>query len=166
MNDKVYIHYGSNKFDVKKFVPMTANECDNSGNSFLNKPPHGTCIWASPVDTHFGWKEWCENEEYAMDKLNTSFTFTLKPNARILLVKLCSDVDKYLTNLPDLPYKSYSFRPEALLMFKYVDFVKMAKDYDGMELCHDDNYGDLHYGLFYSWDCDSIVIWNPYIIVS
>ena len=45
-----------------------------------------------------------------------------------------------------------------------IDFDRMSKDYDGLELFILDDYCNLHDGMFYTWDCDSIVIWNPYVV--
>lgn len=48
-NEKVYIHYGSSTF--YKFPPVK-NEL------YFDKPIGG--LWASPIDTQYGWKYWCK----------------------------------------------------------------------------------------------------------
>lgn len=50
-----FIHYGSKEFDKDRFteihnIPM------------CNKPSGG--LWASPVGVEFGWKEWCEDNDF------------------------------------------------------------------------------------------------------
>ena len=40
-----------------------------------------------------------------------------------------------------------------------------SEGYDALELFISDNYYTLHHGVFNTWDCDSIVIWNPEIII-
>lgn len=148
---KQYIHYGSSCFDINIFKEKAANPGDNG---FLNKPPYG--FWASPVGSdYWTWREWCENEDYHTDRLDKSFKFTLTKKARILTVRKREDILRYLI--------------ESVTLYKPVlDFNRIMAEYDGMELIHGHdgkNFMDLHYNEFYSWDVDSIVIWNPYIIV-
>jgi len=47
------IHYGSTSFDPKKFNPVL--------NSYI-KPTGG--LWTSPIDSEFGWKDWCTAEDF------------------------------------------------------------------------------------------------------
>ena len=46
-----YIHYGSDKFDINKFLPIINQDYD------WTKPKQGG-IWASPIDAEFGWEQW------------------------------------------------------------------------------------------------------------
>ena len=59
-----YIHYGSNKFDKNKFIPIR-NEM------FMTKPKGG--MWASRVDSDYGWFDWCNNNDFELDFLKKSF---------------------------------------------------------------------------------------------
>lgn len=49
-----FIHYGHTKFNIKKF--------DNIKNKYGNKPDGG--LWLSPVNSKWGWKDWCESERF------------------------------------------------------------------------------------------------------
>jgi hypothetical protein len=145
---KQYIHYGSSCFDINIFKEKATNPRDKS---FMNKPPYG--FWASPVGSdYWTWREWCESEDYCTDRLDASFKFTLTKKARILTVRKREDIFPYL--IPIAHFGGYK-----------LDFNKIMKDYDGMELIHGNRYLELHDNEFYAWDVDSIVIWNPYIIV-
>lgn len=146
---KRYIHYGSEKFDKDRF--KTFSGLEEEFRNFRNKPGVGVGIWASPVDAEYGWREWCENEDFYTEKLDRHFEFTLKPDAKILTVTSVNDVEDYLF---------YS----KIFLAGILDFEKISKDYDGMEIIHGDNYTNLHDDLFYTWDCDSIVIWNKDVI--
>lgn len=145
---KQYIHYGNSCFDLDIFNEKKANPRDNS---FMNKPPYG--FWASPVGSdYWTWRDWCESEDYHTDRLDTSFKFTLTKKARILTVRSREDIIPYLV--------------ENIMLSRCVlDFNKIMSEYDGMELIHGNLYNAFHYNEFYTWDADSIVIWNPYIIV-
>ena len=43
-----YIHYGHNKFDIDRFMPI-------QNKMFYNKPYGG--LWASRIDARYGWKD-------------------------------------------------------------------------------------------------------------
>lgn len=149
---KQYIHYGNDHFDIDIFNEKKANPRDNS---FMNKPPYG--FWASPVGSdYWTWREWCESEDWHTERLDISFEFTLTKKAKILTVRSREDIFPYLI--------------ESITLCKkpVLDFNRIMAEYDGMEIIHGHNgknFMDLHYNEFYSWDVDSIVIWNPYIIV-
>ena len=129
-----YIHYGADKFD-----PMSV-----SVNPFLlQQKPAG--LWASPVDSDWSWKDWCECEGYHTESLKKSFTFALDDSAKVLHVYRLKDVEGYL-------------EPPA---YCGLNMEKLCDDYDAMELHMSENYAELkHSFLFNCWDCDSIVVWN------
>ena len=124
---------------------------ESESNMAINKPDFG--LWGSPVDCKFGWKDWCESEDFRTDTLDRYFVFKVKDGARIFIVRKNNDVSDYL-------YTPYLYSSAGT----YIDFNKIMKEYDGIELIHGYNYWDLHYGYFYSWDVDSIVVWNPDVI--
>lgn len=150
--DKLYIHYGSNHLIKEKVTEMKR---EAGSNMYINKPDFG--LWGSTVDCEFGWKEWCESEDFRTDTLDRYFVFKVKDGAKIFTVRKNDDVSDYL-------YTPHLFTLKYMFPQKYIDFDKIMKEYDGMELIHGDNYMDLHFGYFYSWDVDSIVVWNPDVI--
>lgn len=154
MNNPIYIHYGSDKFDRSRF--KTFNPLAGLKGGFNNKPVYGIGIWACRVDTDWGWKDWCESGDIHIERLEHSFRFTLDRFAKILTVKSNADIDRFIK-----PYNN------SLMIMKRIDFNAIVNaGYDGVELIHGDKWEELHYGLFYSWDVDSIVIWNPDVIVE
>ena len=137
-----YIHYGHKSFDINKFDKLQNESC------FVK--PLG-CLWASRIDAKFGWKDWNEIEHFRECNKNNSFIFKLKNNAKVLEIKNSKDLEK----LPKV-------NPERLISFICLDFEKIAKKYDAIELFISEDrklYWDL-----YGWDCDSICIMNPNII--
>lgn len=145
---KQYIHYGSSCFDLDIFNEKKANPHNSS---HLNKPPYG--FWASPIGSdYWTWRDWCESEDYHTDRLDKSFKFTLTKKAKILIVRSREDIFPYLIS-------------NNILERKIIDFNSIMTSFDGMELIHGNRYLELHDNEFYTWDVDSIVIWNPYIIV-
>ena len=138
----IYIHYGHKKFNKNKF--------DNLKNESCFVKPLG-CLWASRIDAKFGWKDWNERENFRECNIENSFLFKLKDNTKVLEIKSSKDLEK----LPKVT-------PEWLTTFICLDFEKIAKEYDAIEvfISEDENlYWDL-----YGWDCDSIVVMNPDVI--
>lgn len=139
-----YIHYGHDSFDINKFNIVKNQE-------FSTKPFGG--LWASRVGDKNGWKEWLETNEFSFEIIDSSFEFSLRNDAKILTI----DNVKILNELPRTKMQKLSkFR--VLL-----DFEKLAKEYDAIEILVSKDFA-LSYQL-YGWDCDSILILNPNIIL-
>ena len=65
----------------------------------------------------------------------------------------------YRTDRKRFPDRNLNFSSRCLL-----DFEKLAETYDAIEVSISDDF-ELYYQL-YGWDCNSIVIMNPKIIVE
>ena len=144
---KNYIHYGHTKFDKSMFNKIKNVDCST-------KPKGG--LWASDVEAEHGWKDWCEAEEFRDCKEENSFSFVLSDNAKILYIESVNDLE----SLPKGKDKfGLNFSSWYLL-----DFEKLAETYDAVEVSISSDF-DLYYKL-YGWDCDSIVIMNPDIVVE
>lgn len=128
---------------------------------YLNKPNSG--LWASPVDSRYGWKDWCSQECFRTNDFGVYTKWKLKPGTKILVINTIKDflsaMDKYRTREEG----DLSYFPRY-----YLDFYRIMKDgYSGVYLtelgsrvCHygiryEGNYTDLN-----AWDCESIVVWD------
>ena len=141
---KTYIHYGSKVFNREIGFPVR----NRHGH---NKPFGG--LWASATDAKCGWKQWCEREEFKRCDEGNAFRFTLKESARVLVLN-SEDKVKELPNWTS----NYEY-----LGVKCIDWAKVAKDYDVVDYQVSKDYG-LHTTL-YGWDCDSILVLNPDVVV-
>lgn len=150
---KKYIHYGSPKFVAGLFHTIT--NCDG-----FNKPRGG--LWASPVDAEYSWREWVEGNNFYPERLAKSFEFKLSDSARVL--ELTPE------NVWELPEDEKAFMKRdrhernALSMVYGIDFEALAREYDVLE-CSLSRYPSLYWSL-YGWDCDSILVMNPDVIVE
>lgn len=90
------IHYGSCRYDPKKFKPVKNPE--NYGLS--NKPKGGTGLWTSPVDSEWGWKQWCEAAEFG--RLTTRFTIELSKYAKVLTIDTEQDWVSFISKFGDV----------------------------------------------------------------
>lgn len=157
---KTYIHYGSYSFSYE-----ICRQCfDNMKNGILAATLKPFGLWGSDINSEFKWEDWCRLEEFHLDNLKSSFKFTLDPSANILEIKKEDDILPYI-----IIDESYS-RPNVFghqLKTSISDRFNinlLAKEFDGIELYMSENYTELKYSIFNTWDCDSIVVWNPDII--
>jgi len=152
-----YIHYGDDKFERTKFARIKERE-----DGPWIKPTGG--LWASYIwnehalddaddrDWRIDWKDWCLSNDYKVFRLNKSFIFDLKPDAKIFEVDSMYDIRK-LEKLG--VYASNNF-------WYYTKMTKLEElGYDGIRVWMSPDIYDALYG----WDCDSILIFNPDCII-
>jgi len=137
------IHYGADHFDPDKFKPIK--------NRDFVKPEGG--LWASPVDSEYGWREWCEAEKFNEEKLEIAFQFEytgrfLVINSQYGLGAMCwREVDYWRGKLV----------PDFELMAIEIDAIHLtARGQAATRWSQPDLYG---------WDCESVLIMNPEGIV-
>ena len=146
MEGRKYIHYGHKQFIPEAFTPIR--------NCVAFTKPYGG-LWASPVDAEFGWKEWCEREDFRECDTKNSFTFTLSESAKVLTISSVTEARR----LPQV-------RDELTLPWWVIpDFEELVwQGYDAVELKLSEDWS--LYQALYGWDCDSILVMNPEVVVS
>lgn len=145
----IYIHYGSKKFNEKKFEQIK--------NINFVKPKGG--LWASNINSKYGWKSWTERENFRVNEYNDNnfFKFKIKDESKVLVITDSNQLDK-------LP-KAEKFKG-FFDAFTLIDFEKLSKKYDAIEVLFSEekvnmlNYTDSLYYKLYGWDCDSILVMN------
>jgi len=143
-----YLKYGVS-FDPSKIVI----DLNNEYNGCLFKPDKG--FWGSPVNASYGWKEWCENEEFGDYDFNKPVYWTLT-SGKILQVDWDEVENKETSNLTKY------MKPCNYYSYNILDWDKMLKDdivaVELMDGCigHCFKY-DLE-ERFNAWDCESIVV--------
>lgn len=151
----VYIHYGSTHFRPEAFV-----EPENIG---WVKPAGGLWACLKNNDKAYTWKDWNESECFADCSEENSFSFTLKETANIHYIYDDHDLYKLpLLNGLDLRIPSTSYA--------HINFEQCLNNgIDAIELRYFGDWekaspsGKLFWKL-YGWDCDCILILNPYCI--
>lgn len=101
--------------------------------SFFNKPTG--CLWGCRDDS---WKNWCNEEEFRCS--DNYFEWTLKPGTKIFTIDSIKDF-LYLLKHYSEGIESYRNKKDY-----YIDFLKVSKDYDAVELTQNGN-SQLHYQL-------------------
>ena len=139
------VHYATDKnFKLK---PIEIGEFIK--NNLPVKPRGG--LWASPIHTKFGWKEWCNSEDFG--DVSAKYPVVLDIDmSRIMVIKKASDLDK-------LPW----CKLEGLDLLEFIDFGKLIKDgVDGIYLTEKGQWETrftFPRGL-YGWDCESVLVLN------
>lgn len=139
-----YIHYGTTEYSKDKFKEIK-NE------RLFTKPRGG--LWASRVDSEYGWKNWTEDEHFRTEvyREDNYFKFKLKDEAKVLVIDNAKQI-------LDLPKQKNEFN----FSFVCLDFEKLAKEYDAIEVLISQD-GKLYWDL-YGWDCDSILVMNKEMV--
>jgi hypothetical protein len=120
-------------------------------------------LWASPVDADFGWKTWNDNEHFRECSESNCFTFTLTESANVYHIYSVAD-------LKSLPEYANFIVPSR---WYCIDFEKaLEQGYDAIELhISEEERTDTEpfeclYFKLYGWDCDSILIMNPDVVME
>ncbi|MFW5962726.1 MAG: hypothetical protein ACOCQR_03825 [bacterium] len=157
-----FVHFGE-RFDILKFKEVENRKMPHS------KPDYG--FWASPYtpDTEYvsHWAKWCEQEGFG--DCTNGFVFELSDsniyviNSRKDLLSFIEEVgaQKYPTELEE------RWREMDLPLDQYPDFEKAAQLYDAVYLTEKglrETKSPVSCPNLYSWDVESILIFNPHII--
>ena len=146
----MFIHYGHKSFDISKFQPIR-NDRDAL---YVNKPRGG--LWASPLNSASGWRQWCNAEEYMKYSDDDCFRFKLIASARVAKIENLKDYEKLPVMSFDNPFFTHS-------SFFALNFEEIAKHYDAIFYKRCD---ELHYrSPMRTWDCDSLLVLNPDVVM-
>ena len=146
MKPGTLIHYGCTKFDPNLFMPIK--------NHYWNKPSGG--FWTSPINSHYGWRDWNEHSEFRKCTIENSCTIVLKPSVRIYIIDSIKDLIRYST---------VKCKWSGAL---YLDFERMSKKYDAIWVTTKGLMETSDIGYVYSlygWDCETVLILNKKVII-
>tara|TARA_Y100000034_G_C6877385_1_gene401492 strand:- start:727 stop:1161 length:435 start_codon:yes stop_codon:yes gene_type:complete len=128
------IHYGSNEFDIDLFKEPK--------NGKWVKPDGG--LWTSPLDSVYGWKEWCIAEEFQIESYYKDYIiFDYTGNTFVI------------DSVADLYKLKYIDTYE-------IDFTDILNEYDAIHLTVKGQERTRHSTLkALYWDCETVFIINP-----
>ena len=157
----VYTHYYNNgigRFDSEVFKPIKNLEV-----CYLNKPDNDTGFWGSPLMSEYGWKQWCKDNMPEWIDGASCFCFTLSDDANILSLNSKSDLEEFINQNPEMIIHNGLSEDLSFACSVVFDFEKMLNSgIDAIEV----KIKDLYYGIMYGWDCDSILIMNPAVVIN
>lgn len=137
------IHYGTDKFKPELIRPVFDSHWIK---------PRGGGFWASPVDAEWGWKEWCEAEQFNVERLAQSIRLTFRGNV--------ITIDR----VEDLDLLEWYGHPGAVFSQEGIRFANMKRN--GIDAIHLTTEGQeatrwSEPRKLYGWDCESVLILNP-----
>lgn len=131
------IHFGSTNYQPEKFNPI-------SDRLFWNKPNGG--LWTSPVNSKYGWKQWCKDESFCLSNLTKYFEIEF--TGTILKINSISDMEK-------LPW--VELQGKHFVSFQSLCPIKFF--YDAIHLTVRGLAVTRH--KLYGWDCETVLVMNP-----
>lgn len=157
LNERIYVHYqrDNSKLPVEFDPQLMSTHLDIPVRYlWAEKPsPRNFGLWGSYIHAEFGWKDWATGEDFTSCEDNQAMYFKFKPGARIIFV---DSVEKF----DELPM--VDLVEDRLFHDKGLDWKSIVRIADGLEIIFSSDWR-LRDRL-YSWDCDSIITWNPYVI--
>ncbi len=130
-------------------------------NDNFNKPLGG--MWSSPVNSNYGWIDFCKNEEFRLESLNEHFEF--KIDGTIYTIDTVEDL-----------YRCPKLNPSWSDTTYYIDFEQMIKiGYDAIYLTengqhetrfHREYNRSIDNFTLYGWDVECVLILNFDCIVK
>lgn len=139
------IHYGCKSFNLDLFKPIE--------NKNWVKPTGG--MQFSPIESEYGWKEWCESEDFRDCSEDNCLIVELKQDANIFIIDSLADL-----------LKAPLYKPYTILSSKVIDFKRLAQNYDCIWLT---NKGQIETRFsepnLYGWDCESVLLMNPNCLI-
>ena len=168
---KIFVSYGTPEYVKGKTAPMDnklfaydkANDeklydiPEVSASRMRNKPYGG--LWASPIDSNYGWRDFCMYDTFNVESLKQHFIFRLKPTAKIYILNNENDI-AMISNLKN--YWGYNTMNFDMLkeegydgIFATINAIRKCKYYlpnwphtKGLE----------------TWDAESICIFNEDVV--
>lgn len=143
VSNLVVIHYGNSEYNKRKVKKIK--------NQNWIKPQGG--LWTSPVDSEFGWKDWCEAENFRDCEEGNSFKLKFKTGTKIAIID----------SLPDLEGMPFQPNNAVFSITKFIDYEYLVKiGVDAIWLTANGQWKTrLSSSVnLYGWDCDTVFIMN------
>jgi len=125
-------------------------------------------LWVS-CDGDDDWEAWCKAENFNIGKYHFRQTVTLRGNCLVGLDQAGPGLVLHLTSLFDIEQATKIYGKELYPgSRKWMDWVKLAEDYDGMIISPYIWAARLHHEImwYYPWDCASGYLIRPTKVVE
>lgn len=109
-------------------------------------------FWLSD-DSDYGWRQWCEAEDFRTERLRYAHTVTLKQDANILYIQSDLELDNFTNKYGANGYLGM-FNITNMMC---IDWFKVSKLYQGIIITPYlwQRRLDFGCGWYYGWDCAS-----------
>lgn len=156
-NKKIYITYNNKDIEFNKDLIKTSLKTN-----YINKPTEA--FWGSPENAEYGWKEWCESEEFGDYDFDNPIRWKLKDGSKIYTISL-----KSVTTINGINKLSRYIISNELESMIYLNYRQMRNNNIAAVELLDARVGHLFRNRieisFNGWDCESIVVLDPSKII-
>lgn len=115
--------------------------------------PSGLWVSVEGTDDDWGWKQWCEMEEWNNGGLAHRVEIILRPDANILRLSTVAEMHTFTHCYTDRLHRIYG-------MHGQIDWTRVMSQHDGIIIAPYHYSLRLSMGWYYPWDCASGCIWN------
>ena len=147
--DQRLVHYS------KTTLTSVRSACQEVGPTTYLAKPNG--LWVSVEGNGDGWRDWCEEEDFALDSFEYAHEIRLSDRAKILHLENAVGLDLFHSNYRFEGGRSFS-----------LNWGLVAQTYDGIIIAPYIRSrrlsGDAAW--YYGWDCASGCIWNAKAIAQ
>ena len=116
------------------------------------KPRGG--LWCSPVDSNYGWKDWCRSENWGLDSLQEKFKVDYTGHTLI--------IDSF-EDMKDMIYRKDPYGTIGIYCSQCPDFESILAS--GIDAIYLTEKGEERTRFttpnLYGWDCECILVMNP-----
>lgn len=109
-------------------------------------------LWVSDEDD-FGWREWCEGEEFGLDRFVHATEIILKPDPGVLMISTPAQLVEF--------HKTYGRKIQGFDTLELMAWREVASQYTGIIITPYQWSQRLSMMWYYGWDCASGCIWDP-----
>lgn len=136
----------------------------------MNSKPAG--LWVSP-DSEEGWKQWCLDQNFAIERLKYRYEIDLVENPNILFIGEIKELDEFckIYKVEKCHFQEECWKREKSLFKKLgihredpvysIDWELVGDEYDGIIISPWQNSTLLsQHRWYYGWDCAGGCIWG------
>lgn len=145
---RILTHFSENEWTFDQGFVYPKNPTDLQDERLTFKPKG---LWLSD-ETQFGWKQWCENEDFRTEHLKVEKSFLLDPSSICIL-----DSDTKIQHF-DEEYR-LSIRPDFTHVY-IIDWNRVSSKYKGILISPYSWRMRMGPMWYYGWDCASACIWD------
>lgn len=144
-----FYHYSAEPFTLDRARVYHQDGCES-----LQMKPRG--LWLSVEsddEDSFGWRDWCEGEEFQLSCLTHRAELVLQPDVNVLHLDSSAALLAFTRH-----YESSNERFSFLRQM--IDWPAVTRDYRGLVIAPYDWSLRLDLRWYYAWDCASACIWD------
>lgn len=133
------VHYGAAKYLPEKFKPISDRQ--------WIKPEGG--LWTSPADSEYGWRHWCEAEDFGIEKLKQSVRLHFV--GKVMTIDSVADMEQLPWCEPTPGWHFPLWQPLAVCGVDAVHLTVRGQKVTRFT----------HPKSLYGWDCETVLVMNP-----